>query len=141
MHRERMKKGDTNTIIDAFITKLKKYIDIDFDNFLPKMFCEDKNSNIECIYILNMEGIQISDTLFINKVKDKRKALMFYPAKKASDHSMKRYYCELVYSNLYKYISDPYISNATGNICTTISTTYKNDIGENYIFCVDLIYG
>jgi len=38
---------------------------------------------------------------------------------------------------LNKYVTEPYVSLATGNLCITISSVFKNIDGREYILCID----
>jgi hypothetical protein len=64
---------------------------------------------------------------------------MFYPAPKGADHSLKEYYYILMDVELQKFTTDPYVSLATGNVCRTLSTAFR-DASNNrmYILCIDV---
>jgi EAL domain-containing protein (putative c-di-GMP-specific phosphodiesterase class I) len=91
----------------------------------------------ECIYILDSSGVQVTDTVTPYMGTYSHKSLIFKPAKKGDDHSLKKYYYFLKNMRLSKYITEPYISLATGNLCITMSCVFKNIEGKKYIFCVD----
>jgi EAL domain-containing protein (putative c-di-GMP-specific phosphodiesterase class I) len=92
----------------------------------------------ECIYILDPCGLQVTDTVTAYSNYSKHKNLIFQPAKKGEDHSLKKYYYFLRNMKLSKYITEPYISLATGNLCITMSCVFKNCENKKYILCVDL---
>ncbi|TDT71941.1 EAL domain-containing protein (putative c-di-GMP-specific phosphodiesterase class I) [Hypnocyclicus thermotrophus] len=89
-----------------------------------------KFSKIEAVYLLNEKGIQISDT-FLNKEIKIKKNKIFHPARIGDNHNLKEYYYNLKYKEMY--VSDVYISKATGNRCITISKKIINNI-----LCVDI---
>jgi EAL domain-containing protein (putative c-di-GMP-specific phosphodiesterase class I) len=94
---------------------------------------------IECIYMLDESGIQISDTVCnFNPDKDAKNHL-FHPAPCGTDHSLKNYYSFLHNTKQKKYITEPYISFASGNICITISQRFYTEDGDLRILCVDMI--
>ena len=64
---------------------------------------------------------------------------MFRPARKGTDHSLKEYYYVLIDVELQKYTTDPYVSLASGNLCRTISTCFR-DAAQNrtFVLCVDV---
>ena len=98
-----------------------------------------KYPQLECVYLLSQDGVQVSDTLCnLKKVQERRRHL-FQPAPQGTDHSMKEYYYALTYNNLPHYLTDPYISLASGNLCITFSGVLTNgDTEKTYIFCADI---
>lgn len=98
----------------------------------------DSYDLFECLYILDPSGIQVTDTItpFVNV--SRHKGLIFHPAKKGEDHSLKKYYYFLKNMKLTKYLTEPYISLATGNLCITMSCVFKNIEEKKYILCVDM---
>ncbi len=94
---------------------------------------------LECLFLLDQDGVQISETVCnIRKVSDRRRFL-FQPAPKATDHSLKDYYYSLVLNGLDRYFTEPYISLASGNLCVTASGVIKNAAdGKQYILCMDI---
>jgi len=42
-----------------------------------------------------------------------------------------------MYCNSMYYVTDPYLSRATGNKCITISTLFESH-GKKYVLCVDV---
>ena len=101
--------------------------------FLQKTYDLD----LECAYILDTNGIQKTETYFWKYLCDERKKMMFLPAEKGTDNSLKKYYYELVNSEQTTYTSGTYISSATGSTCVTISRLYKDKNGNLKILCID----
>ena len=63
----------------------------------------------------------------------------FRPAPKGTDHSLKEYYYVLIDVELQKYTTDPYVSLASGNLCRTISTCFRDAANNRlYVLCVDV---
>jgi FOG: EAL domain len=91
----------------------------------------------ECVYLLDESGIQVSDTITRFRNMLSQKSLIFKPAKKGTDHSLKKYYYFLENMGLNKYVTEPYISLASGNLCITISEKFKGINDKNYILCID----
>jgi hypothetical protein len=50
------------------------------------------NEVFECIYVLDDKGVQVSDTVTYYKNMLKQKALIFQPAEKGTNHSLKKFY-------------------------------------------------
>lgn len=98
----------------------------------------NKYKMFECVYILDPSGIQVTDTVSVYSGLSKHKNLIFRPAQKGDEHSLKKYYYFLKNMKLNKYLTEPYISLATGNVCVTLSNVFKNIDGRKFILCVDL---
>jgi hypothetical protein len=94
---------------------------------------------IECAYILDETGIQIGETVFRPSDAQARSRSMFRPASPGTDHSLKEYYYMLLDAELQKYTTDPYVSLATGNLCQTISTCFRDGFNNRlYVLCIDV---
>lgn len=95
---------------------------------------------VECMYVLDGAGIQVTDTIWNPSVRRREGGHLFRPAPKGADHSLKEYYYILLDVELQKYTTDPYVSFASGNICHTIST-YFRDARNNalYVLCIDVL--
>lgn len=123
------------TIIDKIIEVIKSTESYSFNDALPGIL--NKFTDIECIYILDNKGIQISNTVFDESKVKKGKSKLFYPDSQYTDQSNKDYYFNLINENDC-YISDAYISLATGKMSITISRTYYDIYGEKKILCIDI---
>jgi EAL domain-containing protein (putative c-di-GMP-specific phosphodiesterase class I) len=99
----------------------------------------DEFDNIECLYVLNAKGIQLSDTVCNPGKLRKRKRFIYEPARVGADHSLKEYYLPLR-AGLPKFTTQPYISLASGNRCITISAAYKDRDNRSCILCADIDY-
>lgn len=126
---------DYDNIINNIIDKLVKEDKKNYDNTIDKIV--EDYSILECVYILDNDGYQVTDTATRCKNMLSQKALIFQPAKKGTNHALKKYYYFPKSMHLNKYVTEPYVSLATGNLCITISAYFKNISGEDYILCVD----
>jgi len=97
----------------------------------------DESANIECLYVLNARGVQVSDTVCNPAKLRKRKRFIYEPARVGADHSLKEYFLPLR-AGLPKFTTPPYISLASGNRCITISALYKDKDGRACILCADI---
>ncbi|ADL52896.1 EAL domain-containing protein [Clostridium cellulovorans] len=97
----------------------------------------DKHTDFECLYVLDNEGKQITSTVTRFKNMLAQNALVYKPAKKGTDHSLKKYYYFLNNLKLEKYVTEPYISLASGNLCITISEKFIGMDNKTYIICID----
>lgn len=98
----------------------------------------DTYPNVECLYVLDMKGRQVSDTLCNpNKLK-KSKRFLYEPARMGTDHSLKEYFLP-IQAGLEKFTTSPYISLASGNLCTSISHVFfHKGGGRHLILCADM---
>jgi EAL domain-containing protein (putative c-di-GMP-specific phosphodiesterase class I) len=122
-------------IINNIINKLENSKKTDFDSIIDKTV--DEYSVLECVYVLDYIGEQVTNTATRCKDMISQKALIFQPAKKGTDHSLKKYYYFLRSMSLNRYVTEPYVSMATGNLCITISASFKDNLGKEYILCMD----
>jgi EAL domain-containing protein (putative c-di-GMP-specific phosphodiesterase class I) len=99
--------------------------------------CMADDPQIECLYVLDMHGTQLSDTLCRPDRLQKSRRMLYEPAVRGTDHSCKEYFLPLR-SGLSRFTTEPYLSLASGNRCITISTVFVDDSGEARILCVDL---
>lgn len=132
---EKTKHKEYEAILNSVIHELSIKEENKFNDILNDSL--NKYDAFECIYVLDESGIQVSDTVTHVKNMLAQKALIFKPAKKGTDHSLKKYYYFLKNMGLNKYVTDPYISLATGNLCLTISEKFKGLNKKNYILCID----
>ncbi len=89
---------------------------------------------IECLYILNRDGIQVTDTVTVFQ-DYLEKHYLFQPAIKGADHSLKMYFFD-PRGHQQLQVSEPYISQASGSSCFTISKAFKKN-GFDYLLCAD----
>lgn len=98
----------------------------------------DTYPNVECLYVLDMKGRQVSDTLCNPSKLKKSKRFLYEPARSGADHSLKEYFLP-IQAGLEKFTTAPYISLASGNLCTTIAHVfYHKGSGRHFILCVDM---
>ncbi len=98
-----------------------------------------KFPQVECAYVLHESGMQISSTVFNPIHNHHLRTALFNPASAGTDQSAKDYYI-IIAETGQQYVSDPYISLASGNTCITVSSPLKHDNGKNSIVCVDMNY-
>lgn len=140
MNKERIHHRTIDTFLCNLITELINKNPSEYNKLFIKCVNSHRDLNIECAYILDEQGIQLSDTLFSSDNRNQRHKLMFYPAIKGVDHSLKKYYYKLMNSREGKYLSNPYVSHATGNACVTATRIFKQTSNKNYILCVDFLH-
>lgn len=133
---EKERKLQYELIFKKIIRELENTDPKAFDNELERII--QLNPLIECIYILDISGIQASSTIcsfskFTGMIRP-----IFNPAPKGTDHSIKRYYYVTKETEKGLYITEPYISLASGNLCLTLSSVFHGGDGQKYIICFDI---
>lgn len=107
----------------------------EFDGQLTK--CLTGAEAVDCAYVLDESGIQCSDTVGAKNIGACEK-LVFHSAKMGVDHSIKNFYYNLIKRKQDTYISEPYVSMATGGLCITYSRVFRL-AAKKYILCVDFL--
>lgn len=88
---------------------------------------------VEALYIIDVDtSKQIDDTIFLANQKG-----FYEPSVHGEDHSLKDYYHICKNSKDGKYISQKYISSASGNICRTFAKKFSYS-SQELILCLDL---
>jgi len=110
---------------------------------MPAPFCEKTLRKtvqelilVEAIYIVDQNGIQVTNTI-LNTSFILKKHKLFQPAQKGDDHSLKEYIYPLLNTSLRRFTTERYISLATGTVCRTVSASFKDMKMNSYILCVD----
>jgi EAL domain-containing protein (putative c-di-GMP-specific phosphodiesterase class I) len=133
---QKIKHKEYEEVIKEALNEISKVEEKRFDFKLLDII--NTHKVFECIYILDTAGVQVTDTVAAYGNYSKHKNLIFKPAKKGDDHSLKKYYYFLKNMKVSKYLTEPYISNATGTLCVTMSCVFKNLDNKKFILCVDL---
>ena len=132
---EKKKNRQINSIIRSCVKELGSASAQEFDHQLLQLTWSYRD--IECAYILDENGIQISNTIRFCNEDDIKDNLIFYSASPGTDHSMEKYYYAMQGARSDKYITEPYVSLATGNLCITISKVFESINAQKYILCLD----
>ncbi len=121
-------------VVEKLLQRIKSCQPDDFSAVLRSMLCE---TSVECLYVLNSRGMQVTESLCQEKPGCSKR--LFQPATKGSDQSAKNY-CLHIMAGREMYVSDPYVSYATGNLNRTISRLFRAADGKEYILCVDFYF-
>jgi EAL domain-containing protein (putative c-di-GMP-specific phosphodiesterase class I) len=95
-------------------------------------------ASVECLYAMNKAGLQVTRTVVWQHQRDSLRSLLFAPAEAGADHSLKDYYLGLALEDQPRFMSEPYVSMATGSLCRTVSARFKALDGQDYILCMDI---
>lgn len=109
-----------------------------FDDILRT--AADEYADVECVYVLNEHGTQVTDTIGRSR-NVLRAGVLFHPALRGADHSLKEYYYVLLGAELPQFTSEPYVSLASGSIGRTVSTCFRDSDQRLFVLCVDVIRG
>lgn len=122
-------------LINEILCRLGPACSRHFDTVLTQL--APSLEGVECLYVLNEDGLQVTQTIFVDGVPPPRG--IFRPAARGADHSLKEYYYVLLDVELQKYTTEPYVSMATGHVCRTISTCFRDVDNRLHILCVDVL--
>ncbi|WP_045215697.1 EAL domain-containing protein [Desulfonatronovibrio magnus] len=123
-------------VIFSILSSLREHGIDSMEDELQKMIADF--SIVECAYVLNESGRQASRTILNNgHLHGQKSSFLFKPAESGDDHSLKDYFV-YIQAGLDKFITDPYISLATGSLCRTISMTYADKDKRKLILCLDM---
>ncbi|MFW5784576.1 MAG: EAL domain-containing protein [Chitinispirillaceae bacterium] len=135
LNRRKERTLKQNTVFTHLAYKLEKsYGNTVFLELFEEV--KGKNENLECFYILDSYGIQLSPTVGLEDWN--KRGGFFGPAEKGSDHGMKRYYISLA-SGLKKFVSEPYLSSATGKVCQTLAGFFRYG-HQDCVLCIDFSF-
>jgi len=127
-----------NVILNRILCDLGNTDAAAFDDILARIIPE--YPTVECIYVLDDAGVQVTDTVWNGApLPQQPGGTLFRPAPRGTDHSLKEYYYVPLDVELQKYTTDPYVSLASGNLCRTISTCFRDAANNSlYVLCVDV---
>jgi len=127
------KKKDYCHLLHLLLVDLNKITRDQFEEKLSVMVIE---LPLQYLYILDMNGIQITNTTGILGIARGQRANIFQAACKGTDQSLKDYYM-FIQSGQDQYITETYMSLANGRPCVTYSMTFKDHSNNQYILCAD----
>ncbi|HBV98292.1 MAG: hypothetical protein JL50_19650 [Peptococcaceae bacterium BICA1-7] len=130
-----IQEREYETLLCSIINELTNIRPADFDKKLRQVIT--KYGYLECIYILDQSGIQVSNTICNQTILSACARPAFRPAPCGTDHSLKDYFYLLAGTGMKKCVTEPYISLASGNLCTTISAYFDNTCRRQFIICID----
>ena len=139
INQEKQAKRKMDTLAGSLARSLCKAEMDGFTAILHRFADKNADSSVECVYVLNRVGLQVSDTVFLTRMDNNRKGMLFFPAAKGSNHELKPYYYEMMNAGMTKYISSAYISHASGNVCETYTRLFHTLLGEGFILCMDIL--
>lgn len=106
----------------------------DFDKLLARYL--NAESELECLYVLDGAGRQISDTVCNPYRLSASRRFIYQPARRGTDHSLKEYFLPMR-SGIEECLTAPYISRASGNLCVTLAVRFTDAMGAPHVLCAD----
>ncbi len=97
-----------------------------------------KNPFTEALYILDETGLQMTEVVTNPALAPARPSPLFQPPPIGTDHSMKDYFYIPQATEQHGYLSDPYVSLATGRRCVTLVYPFDAAQGGSCLLCMDL---
>lgn len=123
----------TNKYSNYVIKQIKKLNPANFSNEKIKDFL-NQELRLEAMYLIDYyTAKQVGETIISGQTKK-----FYLPAKHGDSHYLKEYYYITKASKEQSFISQKYISNATGNMCRTFAKRFKHDEAD-YILCLDIL--
>ncbi len=95
---------------------------------------------IESLYGLTLGGMQNTPTVILGADSGRVRNKLYEPAQLGANHKLKEYYLSLMTLKKDFFITDPYISLATGSLCRTFSGLCTTKDGKPMILCMDVIH-
>lgn len=133
----RLRHRRFNVVVNQILCDLTGADVLQFDAILRETIA--RHPHVECAYVLDRSGVQVTDTICNPRITRRDNGILFRPAPRGADHSLKEYYYVLLDVELHKYTTEPYVSLASGNVSQTISTYFRDARDNNiYVLCVDV---
>ena len=126
-----------NEIIETMKAALSTSPPESFEDVLNAMI--GSLPSIEAAYVLDENGVMITDTVIRTGKIGKKANMLFREARKGDDLSLKEYFYLLNSAVLQNYVTDGYISWATGNPTRTLSVSFRGPSGKTHVLCIDVL--
>ena len=138
INERRLQHRRLNVVLNQVLYDLTGADVTQFDGILTAGV--NKYPSVECVYVLDHAGIQVTDTVCNPSVRRRDHGAIFRPAPRGADHSLKEYYYSLLDVEPDKHTTDPYVSLASGSISQTISTHFRDTRSNTtYVLCIDVL--
>jgi EAL domain-containing protein (putative c-di-GMP-specific phosphodiesterase class I) len=132
-NRKKLVKSWKN-FVKEILEDLNKVPKEEFEKVLQHWI--NKKEDIECLYIVNMEGTVVTNTVFAENIPV-HKSPIFTPASFGKNLLLRDYVYPIVSGLFESFITEPYVSLATGNVVVTVSFLFLTPLKEKFILCAD----
>ncbi len=138
LRREIEYQSDVHERIFRFLPRIRMTgaDEVHREAILRELVCSD--DGVECAYLVRADGVQMTETVFADGVMLLQDRVFFSPARPGDNHSLKEYIYGLVALGHSHFLTDRYVSMASGRSVRTFSTRIPAG-PDGAILCVDLI--
>lgn len=98
----------------------------------------DAVDEIECAFLVRPDGTQYTETILRGDACRGRDNACFIPAKPGDSHALKEYIYGLMTLGHDRYLTDRYVSLASGRLVRTLALRLTDRFSEEFVLCVDL---
>jgi EAL domain-containing protein (putative c-di-GMP-specific phosphodiesterase class I) len=95
-------------------------------------------SGVECAFLCSSDGTQLSDSVMDGAAPPRAAHALFRPAARGDSHALKDYVYGIASIDGDRYVTDPYVSFASGRLCRTYSRRIIDNAGRVRLLCVDV---
>jgi EAL domain-containing protein (putative c-di-GMP-specific phosphodiesterase class I) len=134
--RKQLQHKHYEAILDEIIEEIRDVEISDRKVFLDGMIT--RRPEIERIYLLNNEGIQVAEAANRSYFRKNGRHSLYWPKTESIDHSLKDYFYFLMRLDITKYYTDPFMSLASGRLCRTLSCRFTKNSREEVV-CIDFL--
>ena len=134
LKHKKLKIGEWRKFVFQIVKDLRKTDSTRFKEVLKEWIL--RNEHLECLYVVDLNGFLITGKIFSPDFVP-RKSPLFKPTFINQNLMLQEFIYPLVSELFVSYITEPYISLATGNTIITLSQIFKNFSGNKYILCAD----
>ncbi|MEK8022993.1 MAG: EAL domain-containing protein [Candidatus Hydrogenedentota bacterium] len=130
----RKRRASERSLLTGIMDRLRGHETGEFDA-IAALFLEECEY-LQCIFVLDAAGLQVSRTHF-KKANQEFVNVLTRPAVPGTNHAMKEYYFMMEHTGAPMHLTAPYMSQATGDLCVTLSARFHAKDGLAYIICLD----
>lgn len=124
------------SMIEAIASQLQAVKPATFDFVLAELI--HQYPAIVSVCVLDLDGVQISETVRNPRQDEIQKTVIFKPPAKGTNHSLKEYYYLLSEAQIDPFETAPYVPLPSSNLCVTLSTKFENIEGNAFILCLHI---
>jgi EAL domain-containing protein (putative c-di-GMP-specific phosphodiesterase class I) len=136
IHRQKVQHRFVSAVAKDVVERLATRTLEDFDSALEDII--QIHPDIECLYVLDRAGVQVTDTVMNVSTTRRRRGAVFQTSAKGADHSLKDYFYVLMDAELKNFTTDPQVSFASGNVGRTMSSQFRHlRSSDLYVLCME----
>ena len=137
IHRHKVQQRLLTTVVKAVTENLATLTQEDFDSSLENAI--EVHPELECLYVLDRTGAQITHVVSNASMARQKHSMLRQSSAKDADHSLQEYFYALVDLDLKRFITDPQIAFASGNVSRTMSAQFRHrDSNDLYVLCIEV---